>query len=124
MDRAGRARRLHHFDLAKRQDEQLLDNVRELPHLGRRQEGALRVARRLVDHRRWRRRSIPADGRLAIADLEVRIDPRAEWAQIFDEAWRINRDYFYAPNMHGVDWPAMRKKYGALLPAMSRSAAT
>jgi len=43
--------------------------------------------------------------------VEVRIDPRAEWQQIFAEAWRINRDYFYAPNMHGADWPAMRKKY-------------
>jgi tricorn protease len=56
-----------------------------------------------------------ADGRLPVATLEVRIDPHAEWAQIFDEAWRINRDYFYAPNMHGIDWEAMRKKYGALL---------
>ena len=39
-----------------------------------------------------------------------KIDPRAEWTQIFDEAWRINRDYFYAPNMHGVDWPAMQEE--------------
>jgi tricorn protease len=45
----------------------------------------------------------------------VRIDPRAEWKQIFDEAWRINRDYFYAPNMHGVDWNAMRRKYEPFL---------
>jgi tricorn protease len=36
-------------------------------------------------------------------------DPRAEWAQIFDEAWRINRDYFYDPGFHGADWPAMRR---------------
>ena len=57
-----------------------------------------------------------------MADLEVRIDPRAEWAQIFDEAWRINRDYFYAPNMHGADWPAMKKKYGALLPDIAVAA--
>ena len=42
--------------------------------------------------------STPAEGRLNVGgDLEVRIDPRAEWEQIFDEAWRINRDYFYAP---------------------------
>ena len=36
--------------------------------------------------------------------------------QIFNEAWRINRDYFYDPNMHGADWPAMKKKYAAFLP--------
>src|SRR4029450_12085850 len=47
---------------------------------------------------------------------EVRIDPRAEWNQMFHEAWRINRDYFYAPNMHGADWNAMRRKYEGFLP--------
>ncbi len=47
--------------------------------------------------------------------LTVRIDPRAEWKQIFDEVWRINRDYFYDPGMHGADWPAMAEKYSGFL---------
>jgi tricorn protease len=55
-------------------------------------------------------------GRLNVDAIEVHIDPRAEWNQIFNEAWRINRDYFYAPNMHGVDWKAARQKYAAFLP--------
>ena len=42
--------------------------------------------------------------------LEVRIDPPSEWKQIFDEVWRINRDFFYDPNMHGADWEAMGEK--------------
>ncbi len=58
----------------------------------------------------------PSKGRLATDDIEVRIDPRSEWEQIFNEAWRINRDFFYDPNMHGADWPAMKKKYAAFLP--------
>jgi tricorn protease len=58
----------------------------------------------------------PSEGRIASDSIEVRIDPRAEWEQMFDEAWRINRDYFYAPNMHGVDWKAARDKYTAFLP--------
>ncbi len=58
-------------------------------------------------------------GKLNIDAIEVRIDPRAEWKQIFHEAWRINRDYFYAPNMHGADWPAMREKYEVFLPHLS-----
>jgi len=58
----------------------------------------------------------PTTPRLATADIEVRIDPRAEWTQIYDEAWRINRDYFYASNMHGVNWDAARKKYAQFLP--------
>ncbi|MCI0568254.1 MAG: PDZ domain-containing protein, partial [Acidobacteria bacterium] len=35
---------------------------------------------------------------------------------MFDEAWRLERDFFYVPNMQGVDWPAMKKKYGVLVP--------
>ena len=58
----------------------------------------------------------PAEGRIPVDSIEVRIDPLAEWKQIFDEAWRINRDYFYAPNMHGVDWKKQRDKYAAFLP--------
>ena len=55
------------------------------------------------------------DKPLRTAELEMSLDPVAEWRQIFNDAWRIERDYFYDPNMHGVDWPAMRERYGALL---------
>jgi tricorn protease len=54
-------------------------------------------------------------GKIAADSIEVKVDPRAEWKQIFNEAWRINRDYFYDPNMHGVNWAAKRDKYAALL---------
>ena len=79
---------------------------------GRRQEAALR------SQNTWSivpmaPKIIATDGRLNVAAIEVRIDPRAEWTQIFDEAWRINRDYFYAPNMHGVNWPAMKEQVRA-----------
>lgn len=42
-------------------------------------------------------------------------DPRAEWRQIFNEAWRLQRDFFYEPTMHGVDWPKMREHYGKMV---------
>ncbi|HYK10847.1 MAG TPA: S41 family peptidase, partial [Gemmatimonadales bacterium] len=42
------------------------------------------------------------------------IDPREEFAEMFREAWRLERDYFYDQHMNGVNWPAMRTKYGAL----------
>ncbi len=41
-------------------------------------------------------------------------DPREQWQQMFREAWRLERDYFYDPRMHGVDWPAMLEKYRPL----------
>jgi tricorn protease len=49
------------------------------------------------------------------ADMKTRIDPRAEWRQIFTEAWRIQRDFFYDPNMHGLDWKKVRERYEAML---------
>ena len=56
-------------------------------------------------------------GRAALnVDLRMYLDPQEEFKQIFDEAWRNQRDYLYVPNMHGTDWPRMKEMYGALLP--------
>ena len=55
------------------------------------------------------------DKPLATSSMEMTVNPSEEWRQIFNDAWRLERDYFYDPNMHGVDWPAMRERYGALL---------
>ena len=53
---------------------------------------------------------------LVVAEpMEVVIEPRQEWRQIFVDAWRFMRDYFYDPHMHRVDWPAVRKQYEAML---------
>ena len=57
--------------------------------------------------------------KLDVARIQVKLDPPAEWAQMLDEAWRINRDYFYDPGFHGADWPAMRKRYQAFLPDLA-----
>ncbi len=54
-------------------------------------------------------------GAIPVKAISVRVDPRAEWPQIAHEAWRINRDYFYATNMHGADWSAIRAKYEPFL---------
>jgi len=50
-----------------------------------------------------------------VSGLSMELDPVAEWRQMFHEAWRLERDYFYDPKMHGVDWNEMRERYGALL---------
>jgi tricorn protease len=59
------------------------------------------------------------DGRIDVAAIQVRVDPPVEWAQMFEEAWRINRDYFYAINMHGTDWAAVKAKYAQFLPHLA-----
>jgi tricorn protease len=43
------------------------------------------------------------------------VDPREEWSQMFTEAWRLERDYFWDQAMHGVDWQAMLEKYRPLV---------
>ena len=50
-----------------------------------------------------------------VRPMDVMIQPRDEWRQIFTDAWRFMRDYFYDPHMHRVDWPAVRKQYEAML---------
>ncbi len=55
------------------------------------------------------------DKKLATAKLEAEIDPPSEWQQIFNDTWRLERDYFYDPGLHGVDWPAIRQRYQAIL---------
>src|SRR6266576_1528033 len=56
------------------------------------------------------------DYKLKLEGLDMRLDRHAEWNQIYFECWRQMRDFFYAPNMNGVDWKAMRDKYAALVP--------
>lgn len=52
---------------------------------------------------------------LNIAELKMRIDPAKEWAQIFEDTWRMQVDYFYAENLHGIDWQAIYDQYRPLL---------
>ena len=50
--------------------------------------------------------------------LRLRIEPVAEWKEMYWDAWRHMRDYFYVPNMHGLDWKAIGDKYAQYLPAV------
>ena len=52
---------------------------------------------------------------LPLTSWQFKLDPRDEWQQMFTEAWRLERDYFYDRQMHGVDWPAIRAKYAPLV---------
>ena len=53
---------------------------------------------------------------VGIDGVKVRVDPSEEWPQILRESWRLQRDFFYDPNMHGVDWPKMWDRWSAFLP--------
>ncbi len=64
----------------------------------------------------------PGDGALTTTNLQVQVDPRAEWAQMYHEAFRIQRAFFYDPNYHGLDLDATERFYERFLPGLgSRS---
>jgi tricorn protease len=56
------------------------------------------------------------DGALNLSSMQMRIDPPAEWNQMFKEAWRQERDFFFEKAMNGVNWPGERDRYAPLLP--------
>ncbi len=62
------------------------------------------------------------DKPVRLAEMEATIIPKEEWKQIFTDAWRLERDFFYDKNMHGVDWKGIKEYYGGLLEfAVTRS---
>jgi tricorn protease len=101
---------LHKFELDKRKSEKFLDGV----------------GRALVSHdgekllyqkaEKWfivgtAQPPKPGEGALPLDEVEVRVDPRAEWKQMYREVWRIQRDFLYDPGHHGLDLRAAAKKY-------------
>jgi len=62
------------------------------------------------------------EDKLDLSGMEVHLDRRAEWTQIFNESWRQMKYFFYAPNMHGVDWDAVKRKYAPLVPFVNHRA--
>jgi len=56
------------------------------------------------------------DGKIETGALMMTIDPRLEWLQMFNEAWRLERDFYYDPGMGGIDWKALGERYRQLVP--------
>jgi tricorn protease len=57
----------------------------------------------------------PGEGVVNLAEMEVYVDPRAEWNQMYKEVWRIERDFLYDPSHHGLNIPAAEKEYSVYL---------
>lgn len=61
----------------------------------------------------------PGGGMLKLDEVEVLVDPRAEWRQMYHEVWRIERDFLYDPNAHGLDLRAAEEKYRPYLDSVA-----
>lgn len=108
--------KLHHFELASQKTNPLFSLYEywiaaDRKHVLYWWEGGLFI-RSLMDK--------SADPqKLDLRAVKIKMDPTAEWRNIFYEAWRINRDYFYDPGMHGADWEEMKEKYEPFLDHLS-----
>ncbi len=58
----------------------------------------------------------PETGKIKLDGIKLLVDPTAEWKQMFNEVWTMEKEYFYVENMHGADWPAVKSKYEKFLP--------
>ncbi len=110
----GRGTSLRRFDLDEREETTLLESCTSYTLSANRKKVLVRSGSNWMIANAGGTIA-PGSGRISADRIEVRVEPRQEWEQIFNEAWRINRDWFYDPNMHGVDWPAMREKYQIFL---------
>ena len=111
--------RVHRYVLRDRTGAPFIEGVQSYSLSGDRKKLLYRAAG--ADGGRWGvvpsdRPARVGDGAINVAQLEAYVDPRAEWAHIFREAWRIQRDFFYDAKMHGADWNAVWAKYNPLLP--------
>ncbi|SMG38636.1 S41 family peptidase [Sphingobacterium psychroaquaticum] len=61
----------------------------------------------------------PGNGKIEFKDIKQLVDPAAEWNQVFNEVWAMQKEFFYVENMHGADWKAIKAKYEKFLPYVS-----
>ncbi|MBN8700569.1 MAG: PDZ domain-containing protein [Chitinophagales bacterium] len=100
---------LKYFDLDKREEKTILDNVDNFTV-------AANGARLLVQRGREYTIIKPDENQkfektLRLNEMEMLVDPVAEWKELFLDAWRMERDYFYDPGMHGVNWNTVKERY-------------
>ncbi|HKG21849.1 MAG TPA: PDZ domain-containing protein, partial [Blastocatellia bacterium] len=101
---------LHKFDLEKRKLDKVLEGLLSFDLSANGEKMLYRqgpnwfTASTLVPLK-------PGEGMLKTSEMEVYVDPKAEWRQMYNEVWRGERDFFYDPGLHGLDLEAIKKKY-------------
>jgi tricorn protease len=106
------------FDLDKRKPRPFLDGVTKWKLAGDKLAIARKTDLFVVDAGKPPSPEELGEQKVAMANLVVELSPQDEWRQIYDETWRMMRDFYWDANMGGVDWRAQRDKYRALLPRL------
>ena len=113
---------LHRFDLDKRKAEKILDGVTAFDVSANGEK--MLFGQGVGPSQRYTIASTtapikPGEGVLNTGAMEVYVDPRAEWRQMYHEAWRLQRDFFYDPGFHGLDLKATEQKYAVYLDGLA-----
>jgi tricorn protease len=119
--RATPAETLHRFTLKTRKVERLMDGIRSFDVSF---DGGKVLAHKGTQFIVFNAAEMPkaGEGVLKTDAMEVKVDPRAEWKQMYHEVWRIERDFFYDPGYHGLDLAAAEKKYEPYLESVASRA--
>ncbi|HKX27218.1 MAG TPA: PDZ domain-containing protein, partial [Blastocatellia bacterium] len=112
---------VHKFDLEKRKVEKLIENLATFELSANGEKMLYRQAQN------WFIAAVaqpikPGEGRIKTEEMEVYVDPKAEWNQMYRETWRIERDFFYDPHHHGLDLQATAKRYEPYLDSLAHRA--
>ncbi|HMG35478.1 MAG TPA: PDZ domain-containing protein [Blastocatellia bacterium] len=119
---------LHKFELEKRKLEKVLENIGAFEVSANSEKVLYRLGPSwFIGSAATLGQPVPPGGpgapnMLKTADIEVYVDPPAEWQQMYREAFRIERDFFYDPNYHGLDLEATAKKYAPYLDSLAHRA--
>ncbi|MEA3297189.1 MAG: PDZ domain-containing protein, partial [candidate division Zixibacteria bacterium] len=110
---------LHKYDLKKKKDHEFASKISWYALATRGEKMLLRKGKGYHIVETSGDKAELEDNQLDLSHMETRVDRKAEYAQMFEETWRMERDFFYDENMHGVDWPKMHDRYKQLLPYCS-----
>ncbi|MGB4705517.1 MAG: PDZ domain-containing protein [Candidatus Saccharicenans sp.] len=113
-----RSAKLHKFDLKSRKAEVVMEGINNYVISADRKK-ILYAADNTWGITSLSGKIQVGQGKINVDAIEVKVNPPEEWKQMFYEAWRINRDFFYDPGMHGCDWQAMKIKYEKFLPHLA-----
>jgi tricorn protease len=114
---------VHKYDLEKRKFDKALDGVLSFQVSANGEKVLYRQG-----FTNWMIRPIAAlgappapggAGPLKTAEMEVFVDPKAEWKQMYDEAWRSERDFFYDKNLHGLNLAEIKQRYAPYVAAVA-----
>jgi tricorn protease len=105
---------IHKFDLEKRESKEFASGVRQIAVSADGEQVLTQI------NNNWKvagsKGASADDGKSVKMNLQMKLSRTEEWNQIFEEAWRYEKDYFYDPNMHGRDWNLVHKRYAPLVP--------